>query len=424
MSRWNKVLVTAAAVAVCCIFGLMSSRASSAEEKAFTLGIMAPLTGPAAEAGTQIRDGATFAFQKIGFKIGNYKIKLVDINDQSDPAAATNAYSEAIEQKGVQAGILDWNTAVTVACMNVWAKYKIPHFFSLGAGQVINNKWRSEAPADRYLMSKGWPVAGSIAKPYIDLMNAAVKKGIWKPKKKLVSLWGEDTPWGRSIVGGMGKMLKATGWTIYSEEFFPLTQTNFYTFLNKAKNAGVVALCGSSSVPALDSGLVKQAREIFGSKVLIVADQLGSIGDWYKLTGAASNGALDEVPEILSPAQKRWAKAYKAHFGYEPSPNTAGICFDYANFFIKIAKRAIAKYGKLDSATLTAIGRDEVQTGKLSYGKADGALFMAKYIYSPKKALEPVIAQDAFYIPVIQYNKGQSYIVYPFSMKQANFIVQ
>lgn len=421
MSRWVKVLFLF--VTVCCFAGLVFPEKSTAQDKVFKLGILAPLTGPAAQNGTEIRDGATLAFEKIGSKIGDYKIELVSIDDQSDPAKGTNAYSEAIERKGVQAGILNWNTSVTVALLDVWAKYKVPHFFSLGAGKTINEKWASMPPRDRYLINKGWPVADSIATPYVELMNSSIKNGTWKPKQKLVALWGEDSPWGRSLVAGMGAMLKASGWKIFAEEYFPLNQTDFYQFLSKCKAAGVVALCGSSSIPAEVSGVVKQAREI-GFHGLIVADQLGSIGDWYKLTGPASDGVIDMVPQISTPAQKEWAKEYKDRFGYNPSPNSSGICYDYANFFIKIAKRAIAKYGKLDSESLTAIGRDEVATGKLVFGKKDGALFNPAYRYSQKKPLEPVIGQDAFYIPVIQYNKGQGYIVYPENIKQATFVVK
>ncbi len=79
--------------------------------------------------------GATMAFEKMGNKIGDYKIELVYIDDQSDAAKSSNAYAEAIERLGVQAGILNWNTAVTMSCMDIWAKYKVPHFFAWGAGQ-------------------------------------------------------------------------------------------------------------------------------------------------------------------------------------------------------------------------------------------------------------------------------------------------
>ena len=94
------------------------------------------MTGAAAKSGNEIKDGTTLAFEKMGYKIGDYKIELVIIDDRSDPAKGVNAYTEAIERLGVQAGVSNWNTAVTVAIQDILRKYKVPHFFCEGAGKA------------------------------------------------------------------------------------------------------------------------------------------------------------------------------------------------------------------------------------------------------------------------------------------------
>jgi len=420
MSRKKVMLL----VGLAAIFGLsLIGGEVMAAEKVFKLGVLGPFTGPAAKSGNEMKDAATMAVEEVGGKIGDYKIELVYIDDQSDPSKGTNAYAEAIERKGVQAGILNWNTAVTVAIQPMLAKYKVPHFFCMGAGQAGNDKWASFPPEDRYLIMKGWPIPQKLVVGYVDLLNYAAEKGIWKPKKKLVALWGEDTDWGRSLVGGLADGLKANGWEIYTEEYFDLKKTDFYPYINKCKKAGVTLLAGSSSGVASVSAIIKQQREV-GFKGLVIADGLGWVGDWYKMTGRSSDGVLDMIPQLATPEQKAWVEKFKKRFKYDPSPSAAGQSYDYTHFFFKIAERAIEKYGELNSATVTKVGREEVAEGKLTFNRADGALVHGRYGTDAANAPDPKISPEDFFFPVIQYQKGQGQNVFPEDVKQAELMVK
>ncbi len=419
MNKKSKWLV----IGLVAVFGVsLIAGEVMAAEKVFKLGILGPFTGPAAKSGNEMKDAATMAIDEIGGKVGDYKIELVYIDDQSDPSKGTNAYAEAIERKGVQAGILNWNTAVSVAIQPMLAKYKIPHFFCMGAGKAVNDKWESLPPEDRYLIMKGWPIPQKLVVGYVDLLKYAGEKGIWKPKKKIAALWGEDTDWGRSLVGGMAKGLKDNGWEIYTEEYFDLKKTDFYPYINKCKKAGVSLLAGSSSGVASVSAIIKQQREI-GFKGLVVADGLGWVGDWYKMTGPASDGVLDMQPQLSTPAQQAWVKKFKKRFNYDPSPSAAGQSYDYAHYFIKIAKRAMEKYGELSSETITKVGREEVAEGKLTFTRADGALVHARYGTDAASRPDPKIGPADFFFPVIQYKKGKGVIVFPEDVKQADLMV-
>jgi len=175
----------------------------------------------------------------------------------------------------------------------------------------------------------------------------------------------------------------------------------------------------STSAPSI-SGFIKQADEI-GLKTVIVADGLGWNADWYKMTGNASNHVMDMIPRLTTKAAQDWAKAIKAKFGYNPSPSASGLSYDYANFFIKLAKRALEKHGKLDKDSIHEVVLSELNTGKLTYGKADGALIMNEYRYSAKSIPDPVIAADGYFFPVLQYMNGESNIIYPEDWKTADF---
>jgi branched-chain amino acid transport system substrate-binding protein len=64
---------------------------------------------------------------------------------------------------------------------------------------------------------------------------------------------------------------------------------------------------------------------------------------------------------------------------------------------------------------------DEVYTGKLTFGAADGALIMNEYKYASDTLPDPVIARDAYYFPVIQYKNGKGAIIFPDDWKTKEF---
>jgi branched-chain amino acid transport system substrate-binding protein len=408
-------------IVVVFLLGTALSMEAMAQQKVFKLGVLGPMTGAAAKSGNEIKDGTTLAFEKMGYKIGDYKIELVIIDDQSDPAKGVNAYTEAIERLGVQAGVSNWNTAVTVAIQDILRKYKVPHFFCEGAGKAGLDKYQSLPPDQRYLIMKGYPIPQKLTVGYVDCVRNAIAKGIWKPEKKLAAFWGEDTDWGRSLVGGIRDGLKKDGWSVYTEEYFTMSATDFYAYLGKCKAAGVTLLAGSTSGAASNAAIVKQAREI-GLKAMFINDGLGWIGEWYSLTGAASDGVLDMEIQYKTPAQKAWAADFEKRFNYKPGPVGSGLPYDYAFFFAKIAKRAIEKYGKLDSESLFKVGSEEVATGKLTYTEAEGAILNKRYRTTPEDAPDPVVGEADFYFPVVQYKGGKGIVVYPEYIKDATVI--
>ena len=405
------------------IAALMLGAGQVMAAKVFKLGVLGPFTGPAANTGKQFRGSVEMALEKIGGKIGEYNIEPVWIDSQSDPAKATNAYAEACERAGIQAGVLNWHSSVAVAVMDVAAQYKVPHMFGFGATEVVNEKWKKDPDKYSFWGGKGWPVPGTLMNGYVQCVNDAVKNGIFKPKTKKVAIWGEDTDWGRSAGGALKEKFKATGWEIYSEDYFPATQTDFYAMLSKYKSADVAILAGTSASPPNTAALVKQADEI-GLTSLMVVDGVGWIGDWYKLMGNASDYVLDMIPQLSSKAAQKWAKDVKAQKGYTVSPSSGGLAYDGIGFMLKILKRTLERDGKLDKAAVHKTMVDEVNTGKLSYTEADGAIIMKEYKYTAATMPDPVVGPANYFFPVIQYKGGKGSIVFPQAWATKKFEVK
>jgi branched-chain amino acid transport system substrate-binding protein len=373
------------------------------------IGIEGPFTGPNALTGTEMKNASSMAFDAINWQIGPYKINPVYIDDQSDPAKGAAAYEQAAVSQKIIAGILGWHSSVAVSQMEITAKYKIPHFFAMGATGVVNEKFNSDKGKYGYWTTKGWPDPAKLSIGYVQAVEDAITAGTFKPAEKKVAIYGEDTDWGRSFAKGLEDGLKAKGWTVTSEDFFPTSQTDFSALVSNYQSSNVPLIAGTTTIPASIASFLKAVDDA-GLKSLVVADGLGWIGDWYKLSGSASDYVVDQIPQFASDKAKKFAADYEAKFGSKPSPSAAGLSYDFTNYFIKVAQQTLAEQCELSSATLFKTAQDQIWTGKLTY--TDG-IIMSNYDYSAESIPDPVVGGGHYIFPALQYMGGNPTVVWP-----------
>src|SRR4051794_402297 len=102
-----------------------SSSGGGDDDKEIVIGVEAPLSGADADSGKGIWNGIEMAFKEAGNKVGPYTVKLVRIDDKADPAGAVANYTHAITGDHVDAVLSNWNTDVSLAVMDVSARYRI-----------------------------------------------------------------------------------------------------------------------------------------------------------------------------------------------------------------------------------------------------------------------------------------------------------
>lgn len=373
------------------------------------IGIGGPFTGTSALTGTEMKNAAGMAFDAINWQVGKYKINPVYVDDQADPAKGTAALEQAIVGQKLIAGILNWNSSVSVAEMELTAKYKIPWFFGMGAAGTVNTKFTGDKAKYGYWTSKGWPDPLKLTTAYVGAITDAIAAGTYTPASKVVAIYGEDTDWGRSFGAGLKTDFTAAGWTIKSEDYFPLTQTDFSALMAKYSSDNVPVIAGTSTAAASISAFIKAYGES-GLKSLVVADGLGWFGDWYKMTGTASDGVLDSVPGFATEKAKKFASDYKAKYGNDPSAAAAGLTYDWTNFFIKLLQQTLADQGSLTSDTIYKEAQDKLWTGQLTY--TDG-IIMSSYDFSADSIPDPVVGKGHYIFPVTQYKAGDRTVIWP-----------
>jgi branched-chain amino acid transport system substrate-binding protein len=409
--RWKSLLVIVLAVSLLVPLWAMNAGA----EKVFKVGSLGPFTGPAAQSGANQLAGVKQRFAEHNWKIGDYKIEHILVDSVSDPAKGANAFTEAVERKGMQALVGGWHSSVAIACVDLEVKYRIPHISTGSAALPLTRKIQ-ENPGFHFKFW-GYPALATVL--YYEFFDHLIKTGKWKPKVKKAALVCEETDWGRDWAVAAIDNLKKYGWEIVAEDYVAIGQTDFYPLLSRYRKLGVPIVLTTQTAAASISAFVKQTTEV-GLKGMFVADGLTWIGEWYKLTGRDANGFLD-LNVVWTERSLPLKEKIKKNFGFDATPSACGLAYDAAGLFIKIAKRAIAKHGELTNETLLRVMKDEVMVGKLTYGWDDGAAIMKEYKFTKESYPDPVTDTEHWFMPVVQFKDGEQRIVFPESVATHKF---
>jgi branched-chain amino acid transport system substrate-binding protein len=397
------------------------SQAPQAEEKLLRIGVSGPFTGPNARVGEEIKGHVSMAFDAIDWKVGDYKIEPVWIDDESDPEKGVRAYNEAVLRSNIQAGLYGYHSSVTVAQMEVTAEHKIPHFFNQNESGVIVEKYKGDPVKYAYHGYKGKPAPQRLFVGFgQSLFEDAINNGIWSPETKNYSVICEDTDYGRDTCKAFIELADEKGWTLVGgENYTPIAETDYYPLLNKIKGQNPSLVFISISVPAPVTAAIKQVQEV-GLNVLTIAFGLGWTGEWFDLTGEAGDYVIDLLPTYSTDAQKAWAAEFTSKFGIEPGAGIA-VGYDYTNFFIEILKGALERYGELNKETIFNFALEEVSSGKMTF---DTGLFHKSLKWSPETNPEMVVGEGYYLDPVIQYFGGKGVAIWPADFAEAELKIR
>lgn len=397
-----------------------ATEAPAAEEKILKVGLVAPYTGPNARVGEEFKYIHEMAFGEIDWKIGDYTIVPVYIDDESDPEKAVRAFKDAVLKEEIQAATAGYHSSVTVAIMDVIAQYKIPYFFPQNESSVIVEKYKSDPEKYAYHQWKGRPNPTKLIVGYdLALFKEAIEAGAWAPANQKFAVICEDTDYGRDFCASFKAMVEGLGWENVGEDYVPLDATDLYPLLTKLQSAEPSLLFVSMSAPAIASGIIKQTQEV-GIDALMISHGLGWIGEWYELTGESGDYVLDMMQKFRTPEQIAYKEAFEAKFGITPSASLS-ISYDYDKFFIEICERALELYGELNSETIFKVGNDEVSQGLLTYTEG---LWYKELKWQPDSLPEMVVGEGYYLDPVVQYFGGEGTIIWPDYLKEADLKVR
>ena len=399
---------------VACGNGTKGSESADGGEKVLNVAWIGPVTGSASRSGEELYNGAEMMFDKWNWKVGDYTIKVFKVDSESDAEKAAVAYEECITKNNIDVGLNTWHSWVSASCIEVAAKYEIPHLLTFGASDDVKEKVNSNFDYYKYWAGKTWPQPIYLVTGYVECIRDAMENGTFKPATKTLGIYGVDEDWGRTFAKAGKEGFEADGWTCAVEEYFALGTTDYYAILNKMKSSGCTLVVGTMSDVNAATSFIKQSGEV-GLEALIICDGLGWLSEWYDLTGDASNYVLDMLPQYATDSGKQFVEDYKTRYGYEPGPSTAGLAYDTTGMFMKVLQTTLDTYGELNSETIMKCWEEKVITGELTYTMAeDDAIMMPSWDYSgPEFYPDPIVDSDHYIFPVVQYFDGVGIPVYP-----------
>lgn len=310
------------------------SLAATAAYADITVGFVTSLSGAGASIGIPYGEGikAAYEFQS---EVGGEKIKLIQLDDGSDPSAATRAARKLVEEEGVDLLIGTATAPSTIAMIAVANELKVPMI----AVSPIN-----VAPAEG---GERW----GIAVPQTpQLMVKVIADHMKKEGVKTVGFIGYSDAWGDFVYNGAKAAEAEGGPKVTTNERYARTDTSV--------TAQALKVIATRPDAFINGGSGTQ-----GALPLLELRQRGFKGDFYgtpsllnpdfiRVGGKAADGVevsagpvivTDQLPDghFAKEIGTKFHEAYKKVNGKDATDGFSGYSFDGWLIFLNAAEAAL-----------------------------------------------------------------------------------
>lgn len=282
-----------------------TSSSTTAAPKTLPIGVLAPITGPAAQWGIATQRSAELAADDInaagGVKAGNdtYMLKVIPYDHKMVATEAVAAANKLIFQDNVRY-ISCLGSAPTLAAQAVTEPNKTLTMISGYAAGLIDK-------------TKAYAFRGQYAgREACEGMYGYVVNNMKEIKE--VALVGNDDDTGKASTKQSEDVATANGLKVVAKESCPRGTTDFYPLIIKILPANPDLIDVDSIAPADCALFIKQAREK-GYKGVIMANSSNDIPAIVKIAGAeAAEGYMQEglnyASAIATPQQRQLYESY------------------------------------------------------------------------------------------------------------------
>jgi branched-chain amino acid transport system substrate-binding protein len=379
-------------------FGL-SDKASA--EGTVRIGVIGPMTGPAAETGMKIKDAAILAADEINSKGGimGQKIKLFFGDTESKPSAGVAAVERLISKDNVNVLTGGLHSHVALAVMEVPARYKIPYILTGPASDTITKRIQDNMNKYKLTFKTDPSARKSVMGGWVQFNLDMIQKGNIQPKTKRYAIISENNDYGRSMAEPFQEGFNKNGWTCVAYELVEIQRADFMPVLSKIKKAKPELLWTVQTSAASGVALLKQFREI-EIPAVFESHYASTKPEYIELAGSAANGVINCSIDVLP--GHAFIDRFENKWGFKPEV-VAGWQYDVIHMIAKAYEKASSmnpekfaeEYGQIDYKGVT---------GRYVYGQDDH---------------ETKVGPN--YLPPIgrQYWDGKQQVIYPFDLKVA-----
>jgi branched-chain amino acid transport system substrate-binding protein len=308
--------------------------ATSAARADITVGFVTALSGPGASIGIPYAKGMAAAYEYVA-TVNGEKIRLIQLDDTSDPSTAARNARKLVEEEKVDILIGTAQAPAAIAMMAVSAELKVP---MISVAPVVvpptTDRWGIAVPQLPSLMFKA----------VTDRMN---KDGV-----KSLAFIGFSDAWGDLVYSGAKAAEDRSEVKLVANERYARTDTSVTGQILKivASRPDAVFNGGSATQGALPLLALTERGykgKIYGTPALLNAD-------FIRVGGKAAEGILVSAGPVIVAEQlpdthfsKKLSLAFRASYlkvnGTETTDGFSAYSFDAWLIFTEAAKRAMAK---------------------------------------------------------------------------------
>jgi branched-chain amino acid transport system substrate-binding protein len=269
------------------------------------LGFAAPLTGPQAHYGVEMRNGVILAVEEAnaaGITLGGApaRFELLSEDDEADPAKGT-----VVAQKLVDAGIRGmlghFNTGTSIPAARIYAEAGIPQLAMATAPAYTGAGHRTTFR----MMTNDVQQGGVMGRFAVEKLGA-----------KRIAVVDDRSAYGQGLATEFEAAARAAGAEVVRREYTTDRATDFAALLTAVKKSGADLLFfGGADAQA--APMAKQMRQL-GVKARLVSGEMVRSQNFLEIGGAAAEGTVASIaglPLERMPRGADYAARYEKRFG-------------------------------------------------------------------------------------------------------------
>jgi branched-chain amino acid transport system substrate-binding protein len=271
------------------VFGLAAcggddDSGSGSAGKEVVIGASVPMTGQLGGIGQLVRAGYEEAVAEAnaqgGIAMGDSqsKVKLVVLDNKSDPNTATQQARTLVNKNGAVALLGASTPPLNVPLSATAETLRIP---------IVS----TTTPIRAWLAGSksGWHYAWDLFFDEEEATKLAFKTADQTQTNKKVALFTDNEADGVVMGGLWERNAPAMGYSVVHHAKFPVGTTSYSSFINKAKAAGAEIVI-AQMVPPDGVALWKQMKSLGFSPKLAFCEKCGASGGWTKALGPIADG--------------------------------------------------------------------------------------------------------------------------------------
>jgi len=375
------------------------------------LGVLAPLTGPAAADGQEMVNGAKLAVDELNAAGGiaghTFEVVVADVGDGNPDAVATAA-ERLLGDRAMGAIFANYASGTNFE-IEMMAEQDMIYMVSANSQQtkdIISPK-----PQDFGTVWSLTPSYDGYNTQIVPVIDSLVSAGKLKLPNRKVAMIASDNPYSKGIAEGMVKAFKAAGWQITQDDLLPFGEINDWrAFLAKVRQDPPALLINTDYLSANAATFMTQFMEN-PTDSLVFIQYAPSVPEFLKLTKDKSSGIVYNMLGGMLPREtnKRADEIVKKYEdAYHTEPGSAAVML-YEQ--VMIYADALKKVG--DPSKHDEIGE--------AIGKTDKMTAVGRVAFDPATHLT---VQDNDHVPIqfYQIQHGKRVMFYPPQYKTGDFV--